>query len=228
MEKLKYSEEKVLKLGKTLVSELKLDYTVNTLARWMAHYIAELIQKIETSKSEEEKKPLKKECCELILELWSKRERVPIKKPTERLKPIISVLELLKENQHPFIPFILPSNSKNIKSKTWSEFLKVVKESSERIFNKSLLSLIDDKILEEDNQWVEKHGEFLSYEEKVIIKYLNDINDVEIQFVDTTEDKIEKNESEKLNELFNKLESYIDEQKNALLSLKQNLLKDNS
>ncbi len=227
MEQLKYSEDKVLKLGKTLISELNLDYTANTLARWMAHYIAELIQKIETSKSEEEKKQLKKECCELILELWSKRERVPIKKPTERLKPIISVLELLKENEHPFIPFILPSNSKNIKSKTWSEFLKVIKESSERIFNKSLLSLIDDKILEKDNQWVEKHGEFLSNEEKVIIKYLNDINEVKIQFADASEGKTDKNDSEKLDELFNQLENYIDEQKNALLSLKDNLIKNN-
>lgn len=226
MGKLKYSEEAVLKLGKTIISELELDYTVNTLARWMAHYIAELIQKIETSKSEKEKKQLKKECCELILELWSKRERLPIKKPTERLKPIISVLELLKGSEHPFIPFILPNNSRSIKSKTWSGFLKVVKESSERIFNKSLLSLIDNKILEKDNQWVEKHGEFLSNEEKVIIKYLNDINELEIKFVDVSEEKIEKNDSEKLDELFNQLESFIDEQKNALLSLKQNLLKD--
>ncbi|MBC8754668.1 hypothetical protein H2O64_08275 [Kordia sp. YSTF-M3] len=226
MEQLKYSEEKVLKLGKTLILELELDYTGNTLARWMAHYIAELIQKVETSESEEEKEQLKKECCELILELWNKRERVPIKKPTERLKPIISVLELLKENEHPFIPFILPSNSKNIKSKTWSEFLKVVKESSERIFNKSLLSLIDDKILEKDNQWVEKHGEFLSNEEIVIIKYLNDINEVEIQFVDAADDKIEKKDSEKLDELFNQLENFIDEQKNALLSLKAEFKKD--
>ena len=223
MEQLKYSEEKVLKLGKTLILELELDYTGNTLARWIAHYIAELIQKIETSESEEEKKQLKRECCELILELWSKRERIPIKHPTERLKPIISVLELLKDREHPFIPFIIPNNSRSIKSKTWSEFLEIVKVNSERIFNKSLLSLIDYKILEKDNQWVEKHGEFLSNEEKVIIQYLNDI---EMQFSDASEDKIEKNDSEKLDELFNQLESYIDEQKSALLSLKSNLLKD--
>lgn len=226
MGELKYSEEAVLKLGKTIISELELDYTVNTLARWLAHYIAELIQKIETSTSEKEQEQLKKECCELILKLWSKRDRVPIKNPTERLKPIISVLELLKENKHPFIPFILPSNSKGIKSKTWSEFLKVVKENSERIFNKSLLSLVDDKILEKDNQWVKKHSEFLSDEERIIIKYLNDINELEIKILDVSEGEIEKNDSEELDELFDQLESFIDEQKNALLSLKQNLLKD--
>lgn len=225
MEQLKYSEEKVLKLGKTLISELELDYTVNTLARWMTHYIAELIQKIETSKSEEEKKQLKKECCKLILELWGKRERLPIKKPTERLKPIISVLELLKEKEHPFISFGLPNNSRDKNSKTWSEFLKIVKENSERIFNKSLLSLIDDKILERDNQWVEKHGEFLSNEEKKIIEYLNSINTLEIQFIDLSKEKQEKTDSEKLDELFNQLENFIDEQRNALLNLKNNLIK---
>ncbi len=224
MEQLKYSEEKVLKLGKTLISELELDSTVNTLARWLAHYIAELIQKIEISNSKEEKKQLKKECCELILELWNKRERLPIKNPTERLKPIISVLELLKEREHPFIPFYIPNNSRNKNTKTWSEFLKIVKENSEKIFNKSLLSLIDDKILEKDNKWVENHGEFLSDEEKTIIEYLNEKKSIEIEYVDFLEKEKKKTDSEKISNLLNQLEALLDEQKKALLSLRNTIV----
>ena len=42
----------VLDLGRALVEELGLDPGVDTLSRWMAHYIAELIEDAETVKVE--------------------------------------------------------------------------------------------------------------------------------------------------------------------------------
>lgn len=226
MEQSKQSEDKIIELGKTLIDELDLNNRFNTLARWMAHYISELIHKMESTSSEAERVKLKKECCELIIQLWDKRERIPIKKPTEKLEPIISVLELLKEEKHPFIPFLFTEKQRNLKSKNWVEFLKVIKESSKRIYNKSLMSMIHDKVLEKDNQWVEKHGEFLSKEEKTIVSYLNYINskEIRIEIVDGSENKLEeKSDSEKFELLFSELESCIDEQKEALLSLKKEL-----
>lgn len=56
MGQLKHSEEEIIKLAKKLVKELNLEYSTITLARWMSHYIAELIQNIDTSESKEEKK----------------------------------------------------------------------------------------------------------------------------------------------------------------------------
>lgn len=97
MEQSKHSEEEILKLGKKLIKELELVYSVNTLARWMAHYLAELITNIENTELGEEKQKLKKECCDIILDIWGKRERIPIEKPTDRLKPIIDVISLLKK-----------------------------------------------------------------------------------------------------------------------------------
>ena len=43
MEKLKHSEDAILKLGKKIIKELQLEHTGNTLVRWMIHYISELM-----------------------------------------------------------------------------------------------------------------------------------------------------------------------------------------
>lgn len=226
MGQLEHSEEKILNLGKTLIKELELEYTVNTLARWMAHYVSELINKIENTSSEDEKSKLKSECCSVIIQLWDIREKIPIESPTERLKPIIKVLELFKKRSHPFIPFVFPEKQRDLKSKNWVDFLKVIKGNSERIYNKSLISMISNKVLEKDNQWIEKHGEFVSDEEKKIIEYLNYINnkEMQIQIVEKSDEETEKLDSEKINLLFEELESFIDEQKEALISLKSQLI----
>lgn len=63
MEQSKHSEEEILKLGRKLIKELELVYTVNTLARWLSHYLAELMVNIDNCESEEEKTELQKECC---------------------------------------------------------------------------------------------------------------------------------------------------------------------
>lgn len=228
MEQSKHLEEEILKLGKKLIKELELVYTVNTLARWMAHYLAELITNIENTEPGEEKQKLKRECCSIIIQLWNIRERIPIEKPTERLTPIIEVLELLKKRKHPFIPFLFSEKQQDVNSKNWVEFLKIVKNNSERIYNKSLLSMISSKVLEKDNEWVEKHDEFLSEEEKKIVEYLNYISkrELRIQIIDTSDKEVEEqSDSEKFEQLFKDLEEFIDEQLKALKSLKRNLIK---
>ena len=53
MEQSKHSEDEIIKLGKKLVKELDLEYSVNTLARWMSHYLAELLHNIDNEKTNE-------------------------------------------------------------------------------------------------------------------------------------------------------------------------------
>lgn len=65
-----------MNLGKKLVKELDLDPGVDTLARWMAHYIAEQIILLE-QKSGEEKKLAEERCIDMILKLWSHRATLP-------------------------------------------------------------------------------------------------------------------------------------------------------
>ena len=76
----------VLALGKKLVAELKLGDTTDTLARWIIHYIAELIKKVERSTAKRKEK-LARECFEAILVLWQHRHEMPDgKRPFEGLE----------------------------------------------------------------------------------------------------------------------------------------------
>lgn len=87
--------EATLALGKKLTKELGLDQSVDTLGRWMAHYIAELIESIEKASIEE--RPVRLQaCCDAILNLWKHRHTMANgKRPFEELEPLQRVLESL-------------------------------------------------------------------------------------------------------------------------------------
>lgn len=87
--------EMVIELGKALVNELSLDPGVDTLAKWMAHYIAEKMIVSETAAGKN-KDDADKECFETILKLWQHRSMYPEgKNPYERFEPIFKTLEKL-------------------------------------------------------------------------------------------------------------------------------------
>lgn len=66
----------ILNLGKKLVAELGLEDSVDTLGRWMAHYVAELISDVEPASLSE--RPVKEaRCAAAILELWRHRHDAP-------------------------------------------------------------------------------------------------------------------------------------------------------
>lgn len=62
-----------MELGKLLVKELDLEKSVDTLSRWMAHYVAEKIKYAESLPDGFKKKNAEKECFSLILDLWKHR-----------------------------------------------------------------------------------------------------------------------------------------------------------
>ena len=85
----------VLALGKKLVEELGLDPSVDTLGRWMAHYIAQLIDESESATAEDKQKKLEK-CAAAIANLWEHRSVMPSgKRPFEDIEPILRALESL-------------------------------------------------------------------------------------------------------------------------------------
>jgi hypothetical protein len=88
-------QKDVLDLGRALVKELGLDPGVDTLSRWMAHYIAESIEEAETAKVEG--RPAKfARCADTILKLWEHRHYLPSgKRPFKDLEPILRAMESL-------------------------------------------------------------------------------------------------------------------------------------
>lgn len=82
-------------LGRALVEELGPDRDVDTLSRWMAHYIAELIEAVESANDEDRPAKLAK-CADAILKLWEHRHLLPDgKRPFEDWEPILKTLESL-------------------------------------------------------------------------------------------------------------------------------------
>lgn len=87
--------EATLQLGRKLTKELDLDQSVDTLGRWMAHYIAELIHDAEYASAEEQPAKMRV-CSEAILNLWKHRHELPDgKRPFEELEPTLRALESL-------------------------------------------------------------------------------------------------------------------------------------
>lgn len=66
----------VVALGNKLVDELGLDESVDTLGRWMAHYIAEKMEAAESATGEARDQKMT-ECRDAILKLWAYRSKLP-------------------------------------------------------------------------------------------------------------------------------------------------------
>ena len=100
------AQNKILTLGKALVKELELDPGVDTLAKWMAHYVAEMMFSAENLSGDEKTKAEEK-CCDVILKLWEHRRSIPRNKPF--LQDFESLLETLDRlNPDKNAPFFFP------------------------------------------------------------------------------------------------------------------------
>ena len=62
------------------------------LERWMAHHIAELMERAENAPSGPEREEAEKACRAAILEAWGRRSSWPYGGPLERVAPLLSLL----------------------------------------------------------------------------------------------------------------------------------------
>ena len=87
--------ESVVVLGKKIVEELGLEPSVDTLGRWMAHHVAELIENAEFADGEP-KNEAQRKCLDAILALWRHRAELPNgKRPYEDLEVVIRAVQSL-------------------------------------------------------------------------------------------------------------------------------------
>lgn len=228
MEKLKPSEEEIIKLGKKIVKELQLEPSVNTLGRWMSHYVAELIAQAENSKEDSERKAKQKECCKVILKLWKNREHLPdVSTPLSGLKPFIDILDVFIENEYPLPYFRGFNNMSN--NGLWVEMINTVKFNSENISRLCLLSQINSEFLKKKQEWLKEHKSMLTKEEKEMIENLEYFVNQSKSFIIFSDDEekiiLDKLSSqERYDAIFNKIESEIDEQKEKLNKLRKSII----
>jgi hypothetical protein len=229
MGKLKQSEEEIIKLGERIVKELNLEPGVDTLGKWMAHYVAELIKKIEKSSSKSEKEENQKECFEVILKLWNNREHLPMaSKPLSDMEPLLELLDVLKKDDFSY-PFW--RQFKDIPdSPTWKSFMDTVKSNSESIFELCIYSIINYDVLRKKPDWLTDHKNMLSKTEIKMIEHLeyliNRSNSIIIYSEKTkAEAKLnELSESERYLAIFDKIELALDEMKIKLKTLRESVV----
>src|ERR1035437_2727734 len=97
------TQQKAIELGKQLVIELRHEPEVDTLSRWMVHYIAEQITLAETA-SGNEKAAAEERCFQTIVSLWDHRTALPSgRRPFESFEPILRALASLDpEERRPY------------------------------------------------------------------------------------------------------------------------------
>ncbi|MBK8566862.1 MAG: hypothetical protein IPN76_26915 [Saprospiraceae bacterium] len=226
MEKLKPSEEEIIKLGKKIVNELQLEPSVNTLGRWMSHYVAELILQVENSNSDAERETRQKECFDTILELWKNRQHLPdISTPLGGLKPFIDLLNKLNEDEHPFSFFRELIEMRDEGS--WTALINSLKMSSENIIRICLLSQVSTELLHKKQEWLVEFKSMLNKEEQEVLisleNFLNHSKSIIITSNRPTDKTIFDNitPQDRYKAIFNRIEEEL-----SLITLSLNRLKE--
>ncbi len=182
--------EDVLALGRALVKELGLDPGVDTLCRWMAHYIAELITDAETAKAEDRSAKFSL-CADAIFKLWEHRFELPDgKRPFEDFEPILRAFESLDPTNNTPRYFRYPrqaiNNAKqNAETKKWLELADGFDYSARSLISYCLVQASQTALRGTSKEWV-KLAEAVGLE--------NDINIPVIRFISHESDLLNKND----------------------------------
>ncbi|MCY9848515.1 AVAST type 3 anti-phage protein Avs3b [Pectobacterium aroidearum] len=143
-----------------MVEELELNNSVDTLGRWMAHHIAELIYDAENTTNETMRIAKQFEIRDSVWAFWANRYELPFgNKPFKELEPILRALESLDpENQQPryFFPNLGLTNREKESTET-QKWLKVAEniDSSSKILIDYCLSLAAENSIDKSQEWVE-------------------------------------------------------------------------
>jgi hypothetical protein len=125
----KYQE--VIDLGEKIVSEFGSEDRIDTLSRWMSHYIAQQIELIKNS-SGRGRSAAESRCVEAILSLWRHRAFLPYNnRPFENFEKVFDTIQKLNsENPRSFYferdQSIKESNTIKTGDKQLKRWLKVI------------------------------------------------------------------------------------------------------
>ena len=118
----------VLELGKYLVRELDFEDGVDTLGRWMAHHLAELIHEAENCKTLEKRLEASQQATETILKIWEHRKVLPREAyPLAKYKDLLKVIDRLRIDNNPYRFYRYDSDSiDEIASMLFDNFTRLV------------------------------------------------------------------------------------------------------
>lgn len=195
-------QKRTIKLGKNLVKELGLDTSVDTLSRWMAHYIAEQMSIAKKAKGKEKIKA-EQQCFETILKLWQHRSHLPAGvRPLESFDLILRALERLDpDNKQPYF-YRSQGLSKKGKSgkklddvQMWLDVAQGIDQATriwlEYVFHQAALNATDKKTITWlENAVVDLGGNEVSIIVRLIDSGLEDVGGTGVQEKKARRDKL--------------------------------------
>jgi len=92
-----------LALGRHLVEELRLEPGVDTLGRWMAHHLADLVTHADKASDRAGRAAAKRQAVETILHIWKHRAVSDRINPLLELQPVLRVLCTLSQENAPWV-----------------------------------------------------------------------------------------------------------------------------
>lgn len=150
--------EAVVALGKKLVAELELADSVDTLGRWMAHYVAGLMHGIE-SETGADRLARQTELRDAVLALWEHRFELPNgTRPFRDFEPILRALESLDPESTSFRYFLSSQtpddeSSESEEARQWLELAKSIDRVSRMLICHCLASAAN-AALDKSMEWV--------------------------------------------------------------------------
>ncbi|WP_055144803.1 hypothetical protein [Jiulongibacter sediminis] len=187
MEQSTHSDDQLIKLGKKIVKDLEIHGTSDTLAKWMSHYLAELINGINESQDVEENEFKKKECFETILKLWDHRYKSSfIESPVDNFGDLLEILESVRERKSnrwssSWPSFDLPRNN------SWAGFIKIASQRFENILELSLLIGSNEYLISHSTEWDKEFDTILSDDEKKLLDRVGFLLNKGVNFWDRIE-----------------------------------------
>jgi len=211
-------QKRIINLGRALVRELSLDPGVDTLARWMAHYVAEQIVTVEDATGDD-RIEAQQHCFTTILELWQHRSSLPNgRRPFESFEPVLRALERLDpENPAPYYSFAKPSlpsselddsGEDSGEVERWLDVAREIDQAArvwlEYVFHQAALNAADEETI----AWVENAiGPLAGDDIAIIVRLIH--SDPESASEETAE--LERsNKQEKLRSRIQQLDAFID------------------
>lgn len=151
--------KRVIELGKRIVQELELDRSCDTLGRWMAHHLAELIAQAEQG-PEGDASAVYQECRTAIFELWEHILSVPTKtRPFRDLEPIVETIRALDPDERSYFyqtraQEVADSSDLPVAAKDWLKLSRGIDYSA-----RLLIQMCFDRVANETSgklkEWIE-------------------------------------------------------------------------
>jgi len=152
-------------LGERIVEEFGLGTSTDTLGRWMAHRVAELMDRAEQAPAGAEGEAARRECSDLIIKLWERRSHWPHGRPLAEVAGLLKTLINDRTNYRSRYE----QHEVKVDPRSWLGILPRLRELRYREDEVCRSAAIADFDLESDRKWLAEHGPDLSDEEREIM-----------------------------------------------------------